>query len=67
MNVDYEFEVTESDSGNFKMKIKCPVCLKFVVPTGIPLKMKYTTDTGLNAISDGYMFMSPGAHDCNKE
>ena len=62
---DYELKVVESTNGVFKMRITCPECGDFVVPKGMPLKFKYITDTGKNAIADGYMFLSPGEHDCS--
>jgi len=67
MTPEYELKVTEGDNGNFRMRIKCPECENFVVPKGIPLRVKYTTDTGKDAISDGYMFLSPGEHVCEKK
>jgi len=67
MTPEYELKVTETESGNFRVRIKCPDCDTFVVPKGIPLKIKYMTDTGKDAISEGYMFLSPGKHACDKK
>lgn len=67
MSPDYELKAIEGDGGTFKMRIKCPECENFVVPKGMRIRMKYITDTGKDAISDGYMFLSPGEHVCGKK
>jgi hypothetical protein len=59
-----EFEITETGNGDFRIKIKCNNCGKFVKPVGMPIRLEYLADSGERATSNGYMHLVPDTHSC---